>query len=538
MYKKVLFSKEVRESMLKGVNILADSVKVTIGPKGRNAVLDKGFGSPLITNDGVSIAKEVELKDKFEDMGAKLVYEVANKTNDIAGDGTTTATILAQNMIKKGIEEIDKGANPVLMKEGIEYACEEVSKYILDKAKTVNTLDEILNVASISAGNIKLGQYIADAIEKVGKNGIITIEDSNEFETYLLIKEGLCYDKGYVSPYMVSGQEETEIQLENPRILVTDQKINSMQEILPILEGIIEENKPLLIIAEDYDQELISSLILNKMNNTFNVVATKTPSFGNNKREILQDIAILTGSKFYSKDLNMNITNIKMEELGSANKIIITKDNTTIIDGKGSKEQISNRLKEIKKQIENSKNDYERKKLEERIGNINNGIAVLKVGGATETEVKDKKLRLEDALNATRSALKEGIVFGGGVTLVNAYSSLKNKLKSNNSDIQKGIDIIMNAILEPMRQIAENAGLNSNEIIKKQLNCEYGIGFDAKKCKWVSMLEAGIIDPALVTRTALINAASISALFITTEVGIVIDEEDEKNKDFPTMDMF
>ena len=537
MYKKVLFSKDVRDSMLKGVNILADSVKITLGPKGRNAVLDKGLGSPLITNDGVSIAKEIELKNKFEDMGAKLVYEVASKTNDIAGDGTTTATVLAQSMIKNGLIEIDRGINPVLMQEGIKLASEEIAKYIVENAKIIKNMEDILNVASISAGSDKLGQYIADAIEKVGKNGVITIEESNEFDTYLEITEGLNYDKGYISPHMVS-EGATDIELDNPLILVTDKKISSIQEILPVLEIIIEENRALLIIADDYEQEFISALILNKMNNTFNVVATKTPSFGNNTRDILQDISILTGAKFYSKDLNFNTMETTINDLGSAKKIRITKDNTTIINGNGNKEQINKRLEKLEQQIKNCKNDYERKKLEERIGSINNGIAIIKVGGVTETEVKEKKLRLEDALNATKSAIKEGIVLGGGVMLVNAYSKLNNKLKNENKDIQKGIDIVMNAILEPMKQIAENAGLDSKEIINKQLNYEYGMGFDAKNNKWVKMIEVGIIDPALVTKTALLNAASISALFITTEVGIVIDSEGETEKEFPTMDMF
>ena len=537
MYKKVLFSSEVRESMLKGVNILADSVKVTMGPKGRNAVIDKGIGSPLITNDGVSIAKEIELKDKFEDMGAKLVYEVANKTNDIAGDGTTTATVLAQSMIENGFRNIESGSNPVLMKEGIEFASKAVANYIVENSKKVNNLDDILNVASISAGSNKLGKYIEEAVKKVGRNGVITIEESNEFDTYVEVTEGLNYDKGYISPNMLS-EGEIDVKLDNPLILITDKKINSIQEILQVLEIIIEENKCLLIIADDYGQDVISALILNKLNNTFNVIATKTPSFVNNKNEILKDIAIITGAKFYSRDLYPNAINATKEELGSAKKIKVTKDNTTIINGNGSKEKIKTRIKEIETQIEDCKNDYERKKLKERLGNINNGIAILKVGGATETEMKEKKLRLEDALNATKSAIKEGIVIGGGVTLVNAYSKLKGELKNDNTDIQNGIDIVLNAILEPMRQIIKNAGLNVEEILNKQLKSEKGIGYDAKNNKWVKMIDNGIIDPALVTRTAVLNAASISSLFITTEVGIVIDDENGMEKDLTTMDIF
>lgn len=537
MYKKVLFSKEVRDSMLKGVNILADAVKVTIGPKGRNAVLDKGFGSPLITNDGVSIAKEVELEEKFEDIGAKLVFEVANKTNDIAGDGTTTATILAQSMIQNGIEKINKGSNPVLMKEGIEYASKEVSKYILENSHPINTIEDVANIAIISAGNEELGGYIAKAIEKVGRNGVITIDDSNSFDTELFLTEGMRYDKGYISPYMVTDNETMTIELENPLIMVTDKKLNSVQEILTILEGIIEANRPLLLIANDFEQELISTLVVNKMNNTFNVVATKAPSFGENKKEILQDISLLTGTKFYSSDLNMNIMDLKMDELGSAKKVKITKDSTTIINGNGDKKLIKSRIHEMKKLISNTTNDYEKKKLEERIGNINNGIAVIKVGGATETEIKEKKLRLEDALNASKAAIKEGIVLGGGVTLVNAYTNLKEKIKSDDVDIQSGIDVVMTAILEPMRQIAKNAGVDDEKIINEQMKTKEGMGFDAKKGKWVNMLEVGIIDPAMVTRSALLNAASISSLFITTEVGIVIIEDDTSKK-FTSLDMY
>lgn len=537
MYKQVCFSKEVRDSMLRGVNILSDSVKVTMGPKGRNAVLDKGMGSPLITNDGVSIAKEIELKNKFEDMGAKLVYEVANKTNDIAGDGTTTATVLAQNMIESGFKNIEKGSNPVLMKEGIELACEAVVNYIERNSKKINDLDDILNVASISAGSNKLGQYITEAIKRVGKNGVITIEESDEFDTYVEITEGLSYDKGYISPNMLSNGM-TDVKLDNPLILITDKKINSIQEILPVLEMIIEENRGLLIIADDYEQEVISALILNKRNNTFNVIATRTPAFGNTKSEILKDIAVVTGTKLYSKDLYPNVISATKEELGSAKKIKVTKDNTTVINGDGNRKEIENRIKEIEKQIGNCKNDYERKKLEKRLGNINNGIAILKVGGATETEMKEKKLRLEDALNATRSAIKEGIVLGGGVTLVNAYSELSGKLKSENIDIQKGIDIVLNAILEPMKQIAKNAGLDAEEILNEQLKKEKGIGYDAKNNKWVKMIDGGIIDPALVTKTAVLNAASISSLFITTEVGIAVDDENIMEKSFHTMDMF
>ena len=537
MAKEIKYAKDARQKMLDGVNILTDAVKVTLGPKGRNVVLEKSYGSPTITNDGVTIAKEIELEDRFENMGAKLVYEAANNTNELAGDGTTTATILTQAMIENGLKAVDKGANPVLMREGIDKASKAIADELLKLSHQVKTNDDVKNIATISSGSEEVGSIIADAMAKVGNDGVINVDESRSFETILEMAEGMEYDKGYISPNMLS-EGAVDVNLDNPLILITDKKINSIQEILPVLEMIIEENRALLIIADDYEQEVVSALVLNKLNNTFNVIATKTPSFGNNKKEILKDISIMTGAKFYSKDLYPNVINATKDELGSAKKIKVTKDNTTIINGNGNKEQIENRIKEIERQIENCRNDYERKKLEERLGSINNGIAILKVGGATETEMKEKKLRLEDALNATRSAIKEGIVLGGGVTLVNAYSKLKSELKNENEDIQKGIDVVLNAILEPMKQIIKNAGLNVEEIIDKQLKSEKGIGYDAKNNKWVKMIDVGIIDPALVTKTALLNAASISSLFITTEVGIVIDDENTMEKDFPTMDMF
>ena len=526
MSKEIRFSKDVRDAMLNGVNTLADAVKVTIGPKGRNVVLDKGYGSPLITNDGVSIAKEIELEDAFENMGAKLVYEVANKTNDVAGDGTTTATILAQSMIQNGLKAVEKGANPVLMREGIDYASKEVAKYILDKSHKVETSNDIESVATISSGDKEIGQYIAQAMEKVGRDGVISVDESNSFDTELEVAEGMQYDKGYVSPYMVSDREKMTIDLDNPFIMVTDQKINTVQEILPILEQVMQSNKPLLLIADDFEQEVISTLVVNKLRGTFNVVATKAPGFGDNQKEILQDIAILTNAKFYSKDLNMNLKDMQMTDLGSAKKIHITKDHTTMIGGAGDKAAIDQRVKEITEQMNNAKQEYDKKNFAERLGKLSNGVAIIKVGGATESELKEKKLRIEDALNATKAAVSEGIVMGGGVTLVNAYVALKNQLKDTNVDKQKGIKVVLDALLAPMGQIAENAGFNSDEIVEQQMKVEDGQGFDAKDGEWVSMFDKGIIDPTKVTRSALLNAASISALFITTEAGVAPIKEE------------
>ncbi|MEE0966404.1 MAG: chaperonin GroEL [Bacilli bacterium] len=535
MSKEIRYSKDVRDSMLKGVNALADAVKVTIGPKGRNVVLDKGYGSPLITNDGVSIAKEIELEDSFENMGAKLVYEVANKTNDVAGDGTTTATILAQSMIENGLKAVEKGANPVLMREGIEYASKEVANYILNKSQKVESTDDIANVATISSGNKEIGNYIAEAMDRVGRNGVISVDESNGFDTELEVAEGMQYDKGYVSPYMVSDREKMSIEMDNPLIMITDQKINTVQEILPVLEQVMQSNRSLLLIADDFEQEVISTLVVNKLRGTFNVVATKAPGFGDNQKELLQDIAVLTNAKFYNKDLNMNLKEMTIDDLGSAKKIIITKDHTTMIGGIGSKETIDNRIDEISKQMENATSEYDKKNYAERLGKLSHGVAIIKVGGATESEVKEKKLRIEDALNATKAAISEGIVMGGGVTLVNAYVALKDKLKDNNVDKQKGIKIVLDALLTPMSQIAENAGYNSDEIVETQMKMEDGKGFDAKNGEWVLMIDKGIIDPTKVTRSALLNAASISALFITTEAGVASIKEKEQPQMNPSM---
>ena len=524
MAKEVRFSKDARESMLRGVNTLANAVRVTLGPKGRNVVLEKEYGSPLITNDGVSIAKEIELEDKFENMGAKLVYEVANKTNDTAGDGTTTATILAQSMIENGLRQVDRGANPVLMREGIEKAAKAVSEYILSVSKKVESSKDIANVATISSGSEEIGKIIADAMEKVGRDGVISTDDSKGFETELEISEGMQYDKGYVSPYMVSDREKMEATMENAYVLVTDQKITNIQEILPLLEQLVQANRALLIIAEDLENEVVSTLALNKLRGTFNVVATKAPGFGDNQKEMLQDIAIMTGAKFYSKDLNMELKDMQLSDLGTVKKIVVTKDNTTMIGGAGSKEDVAARVAEIEAQMENTTSDYDKKRMAER---LSNGVAIIKVGAATESELKEKKLRIEDALNSTRAAVSEGIVVGGGACLVKAYVALKDEVKSDVVDVQKGIKVVFDALLAPIAQIADNAGYNSEEIVERQKEAGENVGFDAKHGEWVDMIESGIIDPTKVTRNALMNASSISALFLTTEAGVAkIDKEE------------
>lgn len=519
MSKEIRFSSDARQSMLKGVNTLADAVSVTLGPKGRNVVLEKSYGSPLITNDGVSIAKEIELEDHFENMGAKLVYEVANNTNDIAGDGTTTATILARDMIVNGMKQVEKGANPVLMREGIERASKAVAEVLLKNSHKVETSRDIASVATISSSNSHIGELIAQAMDKVGRDGIINVDESNSFDDELEVNEGMQYDKGYVSPYFVSDTDKMEVEMDNPLILVTNQKITNLQEILPLLEQVLKTNKPLLLIAEDYENEAISSLVLNKLRGAFNVVATKAPGFGDKQKEMLEDIAVLTGAKFYNKDLNMKLSDLTIEDLGTIKKVIVKKDNTTLI-GHSSSEAVNARVEELKTQLANTKSDYEKKSLKERIGKLSNGVATIKVGATTEAELKEKKLRIEDALNATKAAVDEGIVVGGGAALVEAYEELKNQIRDTNVDIQKGINVVMNSLFAPLTQIAINAGYDEEEIVSIQKTAEKDFGFDAKTGDWVNMFEAGIIDPTKVTRSALLNAASISALFLTTEAGV------------------
>ena len=517
MAKKITYGKEARDNMLKGVDALADTVKLTLGPKGRNVALDKGYGAPTIVNDGVSIAREIELADKEQNAGAKLVYEVANKTNDVAGDGTTTATVLAQAMIHNGFNAVDKGANPVLVRSGIDKAAKAVSKMLLETSKQITTSSDIASVASISAGDAEIGNIIAEAMDKVGKDGVITVEEGKGFDTTLDVVQGMQFDKGYVSPYMVTDSEKMVAELENAYIMVTDQKVSNIQDILPMLQAVVESHRPLLIIADDIDNDVSSTLIVNKLRGTFNIVAVKAPEFGDNQKNILQDIAIMTGANFYSKDLSMNLKDISINDLGSAKKVRVTKENTTIVDGAGEASMIADRVNELKSQVEETKSDYDKKNLQKRIAKLSAGVAVIRVGALTETEMKDKKLRLEDAINATAAAVQEGVVAGGGIALMNVYKALKNNLKDENTDVQKGIDVVLNSLIAPLYQMSVNAGFDGDEVIDASKIRNDTLGFDSKTGKWVDMLASGIIDPTKVTRTAVINAASISALFITTE---------------------
>ena len=496
MAKEVRFSKDARVAMMKGVDTLADAVKITLGPKGRNVVLERSYGSPLITNDGVTIAKEIDCEDKIENMGAKLVLEVASKTNDTAGDGTTTATLLAQSMIHKGMSSVEKGTNPVLMRSGMEKAAKFIADKLLEQTHKVETNQDIAQVAAISSGSQEVGEIIAQAMEKVGREGVITVDESNGFETELETVEGLQYDKGFISPYMVSNREKNEAVLDNPYILVID-------------------------------QEVVATLVLNKLRGTFNVVCTKAPSFGDNQKAMLEDIAIVTGAKYFAKDLAMELKDGEIEDLGHANRVVVKKDDTTIVGGTGDKEKLNERIAELKLQIENTTQEYDKKRLNERLAKLTTGVAIVKVGAATESEMKEKKLRIEDALNATKAAVVEGIVIGGGAALASIYREYRDELKGETPDEQKGISAVFEAILKPLYQIAENAGYDGDQIVSRQLTEGKNVGFDAKKGEWVDMFEAGIVDPTKVTRNALLNAASISALFITTEAAVA--ELPEKN---------
>ncbi len=520
MAKEIRFAKDARDSMIRGVDKLANTVRLTLGPKGRNVALDKGYGSPLITNDGVTIAREIELEDKFENMGAKLIYEVANKTNDLAGDGTTTATVLAQAMIHRGIEATEKGANPVLLREGIEMAAKEVSNALLSKSHKVETNDDIESVATISSSSAEVGKIIADAMDKVGKDGVITVDESKGFDTELEVVQGLQYNKGYISPYMVSDREKMVAEMEDAYVLVTDCKVTNIQDLLPVLQSVVDAHKPLLIIADDLENEVTSTLIVNKLRGTFNVVATKAPEFGDNQKNILEDIAIMTGAKFYSKDLSMELKNLVIEDLGRVKKATITKDTTTLIDGYGDQDKLVSRIEELKSQAEHVTSEYDKKKYLERIAKLSSGVAVVRVGALTESELKEKKLRIEDALNATKAAVSEGIVAGGGCALMEIQRSLKKTLHSKNPDVQKGINIVLESLTAPLKQIAENSGFEAEYIVEKQKVSKENIGFNAKEGVWVDMFEQGIVDPTKVARSAILNAASISALFITTEAGV------------------
>lgn len=528
MAKEILHSKDAQTSILKGVDTLANTVKVTLGPKGRNVILDKGYGSPLITNDGVTIAKEIELSNPYENMGAKLVYEVASNTNDVAGDGTTTATVLAQAMIHRGFKAVDRGSNPVLVREGIDLAGKKVAERLLEMSRDVKTSQDIANVATISSGSTEVGEIIARAMDKVSKNGVINVDESKGFETELDVVEGMQYDKGYASPYFVTNRETMTIEFENPYVFVTDQKISTIQDILPVLEQVVKSSKPLLLIAEDIENEVTSTLIVNKLRGTFNVVATKAPGFGDNQKEMLQDIAILTGATFISKDLQMKLSETTIEQLGTVGKAIIKKDSTTLISGQGDPSLLNTRKQEIEAQLQNTTSDFDKKKLQERLAKLSDGIAVIKVGAATESELKEKKLRIEDALNATKAAIAEGIIPGGGAALVRIQSELRDTLKHDNMDIMRGITAVLDALSDPLENIAENAGFDGTATLETFRTQPKEIGFDAKTGTWVNLIEKGIIDPTKVTRSAILNASSIASLLITTEAAVAENKNDKE----------
>ena len=517
MAKQIKFGEDARKSLLEGVNKLADTVKVTLGPKGRNVVLDKSFGAPLITNDGVTIAKEIELEDKFENMGARLVKEVSTKTNDVAGDGTTTATVLAQAMIKEGVKNVAAGADPMAIKRGIEKAVSGAVEGLKEITSPVNGKEDIARVASISANNTEVGNLIADAMEKVSKDGVITIEESKTSNTELNVVEGMQFDKGYVSPYMVTDTEKMEAVVDNPYILITDRKISNIQEILPLLETLMQSSGKLVIICDDIESEALSTLILNKLRGVLNVVAVKAPGFGDKRKAMLEDIAILTGGEVISQDLGMELKDTQLEQLGRAKQIKVQKENTIIVDGAGNKEAISIRVRQLKNQIEETKSEFDKENLQERLAKIAGGVAVIGVGAATEIEMKEKKLRIEDALSATKAAVEEGIVAGGGTAYVNIIPTVEKVAKTLNEDEKLGAEIVLKALEEPVKQIARNAGLEPAVILENVKKASTGFGFDADKEQYVDMKKAGIVDPTKVTRSALQNAASIAAMVLTTE---------------------
>ena len=515
MAKQILFNEDARRALGKGVDALANAVKVTLGPKGRNVVLDKKFGAPTITNDGVTIARDIELEDPFENMGAQLVKEVATKTNDVAGDGTTTATILAQAMIQEGMRNVAAGANPMILKRGIEKAVAKLVEEIKKRSIAVSDKASIAQVASISAGDEEVGGLIADAMEKVGKDGVITVEESKTMGTQLSVVEGMQFDRGYISPYMVTDPDKMEAVMSEPYILITDRKIASIQEMLPVLEKVVQAGKELLIIAEDVEGEALATLVVNKLRGTFKAVAVKAPGFGDRRKAMLQDIATLTGATVITEDVGRKLDSVTMEDLGTARQVRVTKDETTIVEGHGDPQAIKDRVAQIKAQIAETTSDFDKEKLQERLAKMSGGVAVIEVGAATEVELKDKKYRLEDALNATRAAVEEGIVAGGGTTLIDILPALDEF--DEEGDVQTGINLVKRAIEAPLRQIAENAGLEGSVIVAKVKASEDGVGFNALKEEYVDMVKAGIVDPAKVTRTALQNAASIAALVLTTE---------------------
>ena len=528
MAKQIKFSEDARRALERGVNELSNTVKITLGPKGRNVVLDKKFGSPLITNDGVTIAREVELEDPFENMGAQLVKEVATKTNDVAGDGTTTATLLAQAIIREGLKNVAAGANPIILKKGITKAVDASVEELKSISKPIESKSAIAQVASISAGDETIGDIISEAMEKVGKDGVITVEESNTFGTTLDIVEGMQFDRGYVSPYMITDTEKMEAVLEDTYILITDKKITNIQELLPILEQMVQQGKKLLIIAEDIEGEALATLIVNKLRGTFTCVAVKAPGFGDRRKAMLEDIAILTGGQVISEELGLDLKETQLEQLGKARQIKIQKENTIIVDGAGDNQIIKDRIKQIKAQIEETTSDFDKEKLQERLAKLAGGVAVIKVGAATETELKERKLRIEDALAATRAAVEEGIVPGGGVALLNTITVVDELIEKVFGDEKTGMQIVRRALEEPIRQIAENAGKEGSIIVEKIINSEKGIGFDVLNDNYVNMINAGIVDPTKVTRSALQNAASISAMLLTTESVVTDIPEPEK----------
>ena len=527
MAKMIKFGEDARKSLLEGVNKLADTVKVTLGPKGRNVVLDKSFGAPLITNDGVTIAKEIELEDKFENMGARLVKEVSTKTNDVAGDGTTTATVLAQSMIKEGVKNVAAGADPMAIKRGIDKAVDEAVKGLKEISSDVNGKEDIARVASISANNTEIGNLIAEAMEKVSKDGVITIEESKTSNTELNVVEGMQFDKGYLSPYMATDTEKMEAVLDNPYILLTDKKISNIQEILPLLESLMQESGKLLIVCDDMESEALSTLILNKLRGVLNVVAVKAPGFGDKRKAMLQDIATLTGAEVITSDLGLELKDTTIAQLGRAKQVKVQKENTIIVDGAGDKQQIADRVAQIKAQINETKSDYDKEALQERLAKIAGGVAVIGVGAATEVEMKDRKLRIEDALSATRAAVEEGIVAGGGTALLNVIPKVEKLVESLNNGEKLGAEIVLRALEEPARQIARNSGLEPAVIVEKVKAEKEGIGFDASTENYVDMKKAGIVDPTKVTRSALQNAASIASMVLTTE-SLVTDVPENK----------
>ncbi|MBT2685897.1 chaperonin GroEL [Bacillus sp. ISL-37] len=524
MAKEIKFSEEARRAMLRGVDSLANAVKVTLGPKGRNVVLEKKFGSPLITNDGVTIAKEIELEDAFENMGAKLVAEVASKTNDVAGDGTTTATVLAQAMIREGLKNVTAGANPMGIRKGMEKAVVTAVEELKAISKPIEGKASIAQVAAISAADEEVGQLIAEAMERVGNDGVITIEESKGFTTELDVVEGMQFDRGYASPYMVTDSDKMEAVLENPYILITDKKIGNIQEILPVLEQVVQQGKPLLIVAEDVEGEALATLVVNKLRGTFNAVAVKAPGFGDRRKAMLEDIAALTGGEVITEELGRELKSATITSLGRASKVVVTKENTTVVEGAGDSAQIESRVNQIRVQMEETTSEFDREKLQERLAKLAGGVAVIKVGAATETELKERKLRIEDALNSTRAAVEEGIVSGGGVALLNVYNKVAGIQAEG--DEATGVNIVLRAMEEPVRQIAHNAGLEGSVIVERLKREEVGTGFNAATGEWVNMIESGIVDPTKVTRYALQNAASVSAMFLTTEA-VVADIPEE-----------